>query len=533
MIHFDYLNPDLPIEKRVKSLLSQMTLEEKATQILNISTEIKRLKIPRYDWRNECIHGVAFAGKATVFPQAIAMAASWNPFLVYNVADAISTEARAKHHEAIRNNKRTRYYGLTFAAPNINICRDPRWGRCQETYGEDPFLTSQLAIAFIKGLQGNDPRYLKCVSEVKHYSVHSGPENIRHKFDIRVDKKDLWETYLPAFEASIKEGKALGIMSAYNRLNGEACSSNSYLLEEILRDEWKFQGYVISDGGAVTDILQGHKLVETYEEAISRSIKAGCDVINPLNIMTNWKIKKHQKTIINALERSVLTENDLDNSLGRLFAIRFKLGMFDPPEMVPFSTIPFSVVGSQKHRNLAKQMAEESIVLLKNENNLLPISKNINSIAVIGPNANTLEVLLGDYSGEPTQYTTILQGIKSTVSQNTKINYAKGSELIGDLADDFDKAIDIATNADISLLALGLSGSIEGEEGFVLGPLKGDRSSLDLPENQATLLREINSIGKPVVLILSGGSALSINYANNHVSSIVETWYPGQELVML
>ncbi|MHA1843582.1 MAG: glycoside hydrolase family 3 C-terminal domain-containing protein, partial [Promethearchaeota archaeon] len=523
------MNPTLSFKERVNNLIDHMTIDEKISQLFNISLEIKRLKIPRYDWRNECIHGVAFAGYATVFPQAIGMGASWNTELVYQVADVISTEARAKHNEAIRQNKRVRFHGLTFAAPNINIYRDPRWGRGQETFGEDPYLTSQMGIAFVKGLQGNHPKYLKTIAEPKHFAVHSGPENKRHEINIEVKEKDLWETYLPAFEACITIGKAKGIMGAYNRLNGEPCCSNSRILKEILRKQWKFDGYVIGDGGAVTDIYSGHKVVATFKEAVARALKGGCNVINPLNIMTTLKIKQYHVHVKKAIEEGLLNESSIDEALKFSFLARFRLGMFDPPDNVPYSKILVNMVNCEEHRNLASQMARESIVLLKNENNILPLPKNLESIAIIGPNADHLETLLGDYHGTPKKYVTPLQGVKNTLSSTTKIFYSKGCEHFSRDESSWQEALNMADKADVIITILGLTGQFEGEEGYVLGPLLGDRNTLDLPEVQEQLLKELISLKKPIILVLMNGGALSINFAKTNIPAIIEGWYPGEQ----
>lgn len=524
-----YLNHRLPINERVCDLISRMTLEEKISQLLNISLGIDRLKIPYYDWRNECNHGVAFAGKATVFPQVIGLAATWNTELIYKIATAISDEARAKHHEAIKNSFRRRYYGLTFSAPNINIFRDPRWGRGQETYGEDPYLASKMAISYINGLQGNDPNYIKVIATAKHFAVHSGPEKERHKININISKKDLYETYLPAFKASIQKAHAGAIMGAYNRLFGDACCASTFLLKEILRNKWGFKGYVISDGGAITDIYKNHKIVDNFSEAAALAINAGCDILNPLNLMTKTKVKKFQAHVLNAVKNNLLKEETIDRTLKRTLIARFKLGMFDPPELVPFTKYPLDVVNCEKHQNLALQAARESIVLLKNENHLLPLRKNYKSIAIIGPNANNLDALIGNYYGEPFNYITPLQGIKEKLLQKTKILYSLGCELDDNKKDKINEAINIAEKSEIIIMVLGLTGKIEGEEGDVVGPTRGDRVDLNLPGIQEKLLEKINKLGKKIVLLLMNGSAISINYAQREIPAIIEAWYPGEQ----
>ena len=413
-----YKDATLPIEARVEDLVSRMTLEEKISQMMYDAPAIERLGIPKYNWWNECLHGVGRAGVATVFPQAIGLAATWNTELMYRVAVAISDEARAKHHEALRQSIREIYTGLTFWSPNINIFRDPRWGRGQETYGEDPYLTARMGVAFVKGLQGDDPRYLKLVATPKHYAVHSGPEPDRHHFDARADERDLRETYLPAFKACVKEAKAVSVMGAYNRTNGEPCCASPTLLENILRQEWGFDGYVVSDCWAILDIYQHHKVVETAEEAAALAVKAGCD----LNCGTTYP------ALHEAVAKGLIDEATIDRAVKRLFTARFRLGMFDPLEQVDYAQIPYEVNDCPEHRALALRAARESIVLLKNEDNLLPLSKDLQSIAVIGPNADDLQVLLGNYNGTPSRATTPLEGIRKKVSPATKLYYARGCE---------------------------------------------------------------------------------------------------------
>jgi len=413
-----YLNPELSWEVRVADLLSRMTLEEKVSQMVHDAPAIERLGIPKYNWWNECLHGVARAGLATVFPQAIGLAATWDTKLLYQVATAISDEARAKHHYFVRQGKRNIYQGLTFWSPNINIFRDPRWGRGMETYGEDPYLAGRLGVAFVRGLQGNHPRYLKTVATPKHYAVHSGPEPDRHTFNAQVDEGDLRETYLPHFEACVKEGGAFSIMCAYNRFRDKACCGSPFLLGRILRLEWGFEGYVVSDCGAIYDIYNNHKIVPTAPEAAALAVKAGCD----LNCGQTYR------TLVKAVEKGLLSEEDIDRAVRRLFLARFRLGMFDPPEMVPYMAIPYSVVDCAEHRELAREAARKSIVLLKNEGNILPLSRRIRTLAVIGPNANDVEVLLGNYNGTPADPITPLAGLKQKVSPQTKVIYALGCD---------------------------------------------------------------------------------------------------------
>jgi beta-glucosidase len=415
-----YQDTSLPMEKRTADLISRMTLEEKISQMMNAAVSIDRLGIPAYDWWNETLHGVARAGYATVFPQAIGMAATWDPDLIYQVGDVASTEARAKHHDFVRQNDRGRYKGLTFWSPNINIFRDPRWGRGQETYGEDPYLTGRLGVAFIKGLQGSDPRYLKVVATSKHFAVHSGPEPERHSFDAVVGERDLQETYLPAFRATVVEGKVAALMCAYNRLGGDPCCASKKLYD-TLRKDWGFEGHVVSDCGAILDFYKFHSYTKTEAEASAIAVKAGTDL----------DCGVEYKSLLQAAKDGLITEAEIDVSLKRLMMARFRLGMFDPPEMVPYSAIPISVVNSPAHRELALKTARESIVLLKNEGHVLPLKKDIKTIAVIGPNADAPEVLLGNYNGQPIQSVTPLAGIKIKAGTATRVLYALGSTLTG------------------------------------------------------------------------------------------------------
>lgn len=412
---FPFQDPAIAVNERVKDLISRMTLDEKVQQMIDIAPAIPRLGIPAYNWWNEALHGVARAGTATVFPQAIGMGATWDTTLIFDVADIISTEARAKHHEALRNNDFSRYKGLTIWSPNINIFRDPRWGRGQETYGEDPYLTSRIGISFVKGLQGNDPKYLKTISTPKHYAVHSGPEPERHRFNAVTDKRDFYETYSPAFKALIKEGGAWSIMGAYNRyMNDPACAS-PFLLQQTLRDAWKFKGYVVSDCDAIADIWRDHKTVKTDAEAAAISIKAGCD----LNCGDTYL------ALTKAVAQGLVTEKDIDANLTRLFEARFRLGMFDPTEMVKYAQIPYAANDTRQSRQVARKAALESIVLLKNENHTLPLDRNLKTIAVIGPNANNIPVLYGNYNGTSSKPYTPLEGLRNKVP-TTQVLYAKG-----------------------------------------------------------------------------------------------------------
>ncbi|MCX6031377.1 MAG: glycoside hydrolase family 3 C-terminal domain-containing protein [Chloroflexi bacterium] len=667
---FSFQDPSQPLEERVADLVSRLTLDEKISQMVHEAPAIERLGIPRYNWWNECLHGVARAGIATVFPQAIGLAATFDTELMGQVATAISDEARAKHHEFARRDVRAIYTGLTFWSPNVNIFRDPRWGRGQETYGEDPYLTARMAVAFVKGLQGQDPRYLKVVATPKHYAVHSGPEPARHRFDARVSERDLRETYLPAFEACVREAAAGSVMGAYNRTNGEACCASPTLLDRILRHEWGFTGYVVSDCWAINDIYVGHRLVETAAEAAALAVKAGCDL----------ECGCAYPALAEAVAQGLIDEATLDRSVKRLFMARFRLGMFDPPAQVPYAQIPFEVNDSPAHRALALRAAREAIVLLKNDANLLPLRKDLQSIAVIGPNADDKTVLLGNYHGTPSQAVAPLEGIRRKVSPATTVYYATGCEIaagvprlqsvpsaclhplaagggaggltamyyanadfagepalvqvdpgvdflwrhisplggrstdrfsarwtgtliapadgqyqLGATArgsyrllfdgreilpfatyehepftrtapvaleagrpyavqldfvntghdpraqllwgrlraaqDDATEALRVAAKAEVIVVVLGLSPMLEGEEMPVQieGFAGGDRTDIALPRPQEELLQQLHALGKPMVLVLLNGSALAVNWADEHVPAIVEAWYPGEE----
>ena len=526
-------NPDLPFEQRVRDLVGRMTLEEKVSQMQDVAPAIDRLGIPAYNWWNEALHGVARSGLATSFPQAIGLAATWDDSLMFRVATVISDEARAKYHEYIRTGSRRRYQGLTFWSPNINLFRDPRWGRGQETYGEDPFLTGGLAVQFIRGMQGDDPKYLKTVSTVKHFAVHSGPEPARHTFDAVVSERDLRESYLPHFEAGIREGHAYSLMCAYNRVFGKPACASDLLLRDILRGEWTFPGYVVSDCGAIDDIYLRHKVAKTVAEASALGVKSGTDL----------SCGREYRALTDAVKRGLVTEAEVDSSVSRLFLARMKLGMFDPAERVRWAATPYSVLDQPAHRALARTAAQESIVLLRNQGGLLPLRKDLGTIAVIGPDADDREVLLGNYNGDPADPVTPLRGIREAVGKGTTVLYARGSDLADGMPPSdslrarsrsdttlLSEAVAAARQADAVVLFLGLSPRLEGEEMSVSieGFKGGDRTSLDLPAAQQRLLERIVAIGKPTVLVLMSGSALSVNWAAEHVPAILEAWYPGQ-----
>ena len=521
-----------PVEERVADLVSRMTLEEKVSQMQNEATAIQRLGIPAYNWWNECLHGVARNGIATVFPQAIGMAATWDPDLIFDEADVISTEARAKYNSIRSAGKSGIYQGLTFWSPNINIFRDPRWGRGQETYGEDPYLTARIGVSFVKGLQGNDPHYVKVISTVKHFAVHSGPEASRHKFDAWCSEQDLYDTYLPAFEALIREGKACSVMGAYNRLYNVPCCASDLLLEKILREKWGFRGYVVSDCGAIWDIYNGHALVKNAERASAMGLKSGCDLT----------CGDDYGSLTEAVKDGFVSEAEIDCSVKRLFTARFLLGMFDPDEKVRYTRILPTENDKEEHRTLAGKVARESIVLLKNENKTLPLSGKIRTIAVIGPYADKLSVLTGNYNGTPSRPVTLLQGIKNRAGKKVAVNYAEGvpalenidykQNVVDMMPSGLEKeALDLARRSDAVIFAGGISPDLEGEEMQVEIPgfSGGDRTSLDMPDNQTRLLKKLKDIGKPVILVLTGGSALSFQWEKENIPAIVYVWYPGEE----
>jgi len=522
-----YLDPSYSFEERAKDLVSRMTTEEKVSQMLYNSPAIERLGIPAYNWWNEALHGVARAGTATMFPQAIGMASTFDEELIYKVADVISTEGRAKYHASSKKGDRGIYKGLTFWSPNINIFRDPRWGRGQETYGEDPYLTARLGVAFVKGLQGNDPKYLKAAACAKHFAVHSGPEALRHEFNATASKKDMYETYLPAFKALVQEAKVEAVMGAYNRTNGEPCCGSKTLLTDILRGEWGFKGHVVSDCWAIRDFHLHHHVTATAPESVALAVRNGCD-LNCGNLFGNLLI---------ALDEGLITEEEIDRAVTRLMITRMKLGMFDPDEQVPFTSIPYDVVDCKEHNELALETAKKSIVLLKNDG-LLPLDKEkIKSIAVIGPNADSRQALVGNYEGTASEYVTVLDGIREAVGDNVRIYYSMGCHLYKDkvesLAERNDRiaeAITCAEMADVVVLCLGLDSTIEGEEMHESNEYgSGDKYDLDLPGRQQELMEAVYATGKPVVLVLLTGSALSVTWADENIPAILNAWYPGAQ----
>lgn len=515
-----YLNTSLSFEERTADLVERMTLEEKISQTGNASAAVERLGIPSYDWWNECLHGVARAGEATVFPQAIGMAASFDRTLMHEVATVISDEARAKHHEFARNKDYGRYKGLTFWSPNINIFRDPRWGRGHETYGEDPYLTGQMGIQFVRGLQGDDPKYFKVIATAKHFAVHSGPEPERHTFNVVVGDRDLWETYLPAFEDLIVEAKAYSVMGAYNRVDGESASASWRLLQDILRNQWKFDGYVVSDCGAIHDIFANHKIVDSAQAAAAVGVRRGCD----LNCGSVY-----QKSLAEAVQKGMIDEAEIDLAVYRLMLARMKLGMFDPPAIVKYAQIPYSVNNRPEHDELALKMAQKSMTLLKNDG-LLPLDKgSLKKIAVVGPNADSVIALRGNYYGEAINPVTVLAGIRKIVGTGAEVLYAEGCGLV-QKKDSFEKAVEYARQADVTIFVGGLDAEIEGEEmkTEMEGFYKGDRTKIELPAVQSQMLKALHATGKPVVFVLLAGSCVADTWAAENIPATLMAWYPGQ-----
>lgn len=521
-----YLDKSLSFKERAVDLVSRMTLEEKASQLRYDAQPVERLGIPRYNWWNEALHGVARAGVATVFPQAIGLAAIFDDEFLEKIADVIATEGRAKYNESSKKGDRDIYKGITFWSPNVNIFRDPRWGRGHETYGEDPYLTSRLGVAFVKGLQG-DGKYLKSAACAKHFAVHSGPEDDRHHFNAVASQKDMYETYLPAFEALVKEAKVESVMGAYNRTNGEPCNGSKTLLKDILRDDWGFDGHVVSDCWAIKDFHEGHGVTKTPTESVALALKNGCD----LNCGNMYLL------ILLALKEGKITEEDIDRAAIRLMTTRMKLGMFD--DDCEFDKIPYEVNDSIEHNKLSLEAARKSMVLLKN-NGLLPLdSKKIKNIAVIGPNADSSLALRANYSGTPSHNITILDGVRSRVSEDTRVWYSLGSHLFmnreEDLAQPDDRlkeAVSMAERSDVVVLCLGLDASVEGEQndqGTVILDAGGDKADLNLPESQRNLLNAVLATGKPTIVALLSGSALSIGDAADKAAAIVQCWYPGSK----
>ena len=507
-----------------KKLVSQMTLDEKMSQMLYDSPAIERLGIPEYNWWNEALHGVARAGEATMFPQAIGMAAAFDDKMLQEIGDIVSTEGRAKFNQFLKKQDRGIYKGLTYWAPNVNIFRDPRWGRGHETFGEDPYLSGKLGTAYIKGLQGDDPEHLKSAACAKHFAVHSGPEEDRHYFDAQVNEQDLYDTYLYAFKECVKEGKVEAVMGAYNRVNGAPACGNKRLLKDILRDEWGFEGHVVSDCWAILDFHEHHKVTKTVAESAAMAVNNGCD----LNCGTAFL---HMKE---AYEQGLVTEETITEAVERLMEVRIRLGMMENYPS-PYDNVAYDCVECREHVEKSLEAARRSMVLLKNDG-LLPLDKNkIKSIAVIGPNANSRDALVGNYVGTSSQYITALEGIQRYVGEDVRVYSAEGCHLWKDkveclarVKDRFAEAVIAAEQADVVVMCLGLDAFLEGEEGDAGNEYaSGDKKDLRLPGLQQELLEEVTAVGKPVVLVLLAGSAMDLSWAQNNVNAIVDAWYPG------
>ncbi len=515
-----YMDPKASIDERVSDLIGRMTLPEKVSQMSHDSPAIERLTIPAYDWWNECLHGVARAGRATVFPQAIGMAATFNEDLIGQVSTAISDEARAMYQAAIDKDRHLRYGGLTFWTPNVNIFRDPRWGRGQETYGEDPYLTSVIGAAFVKGLQGDHPKYLKVAACAKHYAVHSGPEALRHEFNAVASPKDMYETYLPAFKALV-DAKVEAVMCAYNRTNGEPCCGSKTLLGTILRDQWGFEGHIVSDCQAIVDLYQGHNVVPTRAEAAALAVNSG----------VNLECGNTFHYLIDAVEKGIVTEKTIDEALAILLRTRFKLGLFDPPGMNPYAKISTNVIRSKKHQQLAHRAAAESIVMLKNAKSVLPLHKDMKRLYVTGPCAADVEVLLGNYFGISDNLVTILEGITGKLEPGSFAGYTQGFLLDRENVNPMDWTSGDAKKADAMIVVMGYSPQLEGEEGAAIAsPHKGDRADVGLPPNQVTFLRGLRrGNSKPIIVVLTGGCPVAIPEVHELADAILYVWYPGEQ----
>ena len=520
----------LSTDKRINDLISRLSLEEKIKQMMNNTPGVERLKIPAYDYWNEALHGVGRASAATVFPQAIGIGATFDTDLAYRVAEAISSEARALYNATSEKGYYNRYNGLTFWTPNINIFRDPRWGRGQETYGEDPYLTSILGTSFVKGLQGDNDAYLKTAACAKHFAVHSGPEQVRHEFNAEVSQKDLWETYLPAFEVLV-DHKVEAVMCAYNSTNGEPCCINEYLITDVLRNKWNFKGHVLSDCWAILDLYVpkgkgGHGAASSQAEAAALAVKSGVS----LNCGDSYEALEE------AVAKGLITEKEIEQQLVVLLKTRFKLGLFDPRGNNPYDTLSMRIVNSKKHRALAKEAAHKSIVLLKN-NGILPLKKNLSKYFVTGPNATSIEILLGNYYGVNSNLVTILEGISAAIDNSSQLQYRLGAMLNQKSLNPINYATGNAGNSDVTLVVLGLSSTLQGEEGDSIdSDTAGDRLDYGLPANQIKSLEDLRKAAdedaedkKPIVAVVTGGSPVDLSRVQELADAVLFVWYPGEE----
>jgi len=519
-----YLDPSRSFVERVEDLVGRLTLEEKVNLMVHPSKGIPRLGIPSYNYWSEALHGVARNGRATVFPQAIGLAATWDKELVREIATAISDEARAKYHEALRRNGYTdQYQGLTFWSPNVNIFRDPRWGRGQETWGEDPFFTGEMATEYVRGMQGDDPKYLKTAACAKHFAVHSGPEKDRHIFNAIVTKRELYDTYLPAFRKLVVDARVESVMGAYNRVMGEPACASELLLEKILRGEWGFKGHVVSDCGALADFHMYHNVTQDAAESAALALRHGCD----LGCEQGCDVFP---TIPEAIQRGLISEADIDRSLERTLGTRFKLGIFDPPEDVPFTSTSTDVVACQEHRELAYRAATESLVLLKNKDNILPIKPSTRKIFVTGPTAASLEVLLGNYYGFNERMITLLEGFAGRVPEGMGMEYTAGATMKHSREIEDTWAPKMAQSSELTIACIGNSSFLEGEEGeSLLSSINGDRDDISLPQSQVDYIKELASHDVKIVLVVTGGSPIALGEIEDLVEAILFVWYPGME----
>lgn len=515
---------DPSFKKRAKALVAEMTLEEKVSQMVEESPAIGRLGIPAYNWWNEILHGVARTEyPVTVFPQAIGMAAGFDRDAILKMGDIASTEARAIYNEQCRKEEYGKqYYGLTFWTPNVNIFRDPRWGRGQETYGEDPYLTGELGKAIVTGLEGTDDKYLKVSACAKHYAVHSGPESKRHYFNARPNPVDLWNTYLPAFEKLVTDAKVSSVMCAYNSFDGSPCCGSSTLMMDILRNRWGFDGYVVSDCGAISDFWRSHDSDPDKAQASARAVRNGTD----LECGEYWARLWTYEDLDKAVEDGLIDESAIDESLVRLFEIRMRLGMFDDPEKVPYSSIHIDTLNADVHKKHALKMARQSMVLLKN-NGILPLSENYAEIAVVGPNANDSLVLLGNYNGFPEEAITPYEGIKAATDADVIYTKATGHTSSFNLDEELKKI----RNADVVIFVGGISAMLEGEQGCIEpapGFDGGDRTTIVLPEVQTEFMWRVKQMGKKLIFVNMSGGAMAMNWESENADAIIQAWYPGQ-----
>lgn len=507
--------------EKAKELVSKMTIEERASQLRYDAPAIERLGIPTYNWWNEALHGVARAGVATSFPQAIGMGATFDVDLIKKAGDVVAVEGRAKYNAYSAEDDRDIYKGLTFWSPNVNIFRDPRWGRGHETYGEDPYLTSRLGVAYVEGIQG-DGEILKSAACAKHFAVHSGPEALRHEFDAKAAKKDMAETYLPAFKACVQEAEVEAVMGAYNRTNGEPCCGSKTLMKDILRDEWGFEGHYVSDCWAIRDFHEHHMVTHSAEESAAMALKAGCDVNCGVTYLH----------LLKALQDGLVTEEEITNAAERAFTTRYLLGLFDGSE---YDNIPYEKVECEEHLEVAQQIAKESIVLLKN-NGILPLDVNAGkTIGVIGPNANSRVALIGNYHGTSSRYITVLEGIQDKVGHNGRVLYSEGAHLFKDRVeglgwqnDRISEAVIVAKHSDVVVLCVGLDETLEGEEGDTGNSYaSGDKADLQLPQSQRDLMDAVLAVGKPVIVCLMAGSSIDLSSAQDRADAVLQLWYPG------